>query len=552
MKFSKRHNLPLLIVVFFAFAVILLLSNVLHAALAPVYTRLSPITDDSFKPSYVAVDGNEWIYISETVNNRLSIYSPGGSLINRLEGLNAPSGVGVDSSGRIFVGNAHTSNVEVYDREFNLLLKLGSGDGEFGKPCGLTIDSTDRIYIADCGEDKIKIYNPDGSLNFSFGISGSSTGRLNGPSSVAVDEITGEIMVVDTRYASGMMGSYRAPRVQVFDMGGVYKRVFGTRGVSVGRLFRPAGIFIDSQSRIYVTDSYQSVVQVFDNSFASLGVIFDPDVSVKTTLGITMSENNKLYYASINTGNVEIYGIDSYVHMEVSPMSLAYQENEGSVNTTLQDITITNSGSAAFNWSASTGETWITLSPTAGVLNPAGISTVSAGVDVAGLAAGTYTGTIEIRANSGTLEIIDVTLTVVPAPSAELSVTPPSLQFTSTNGSVPSAQSLSMSNLGGGVLNWTASSGETWIQLDKSSGTAPDTINVNADPSAMGEGIYTGTITIDGGEAIGSPASIPVSLDVVWLTGVINVNTNLAGATFTITGPSTYYGGGTGWSMPDA
>ncbi len=552
MMFSKKHNLPLMAAAFSAFAVILLLCNLLHAALAPVYTRLSAISDISFKPSYIAVDSNEWIYISETVNNRLSIYSPSGSIINRLEGLNGPSGVGVDSTGRIFVGNAHTANVEVYDPDFNLLMKLGSGDGEFGKPCGLAIDSTDNIYVADCGEDRIKIYNPDGSLNFSFGISGSSVGQLNGPSSVAVDELTGEIMVVDTRYASGMMGSYQAPRLQVFNMSGVYQRVFGIRGVAVGRLFRPAGIFIDSESRIYVTDSYQSVVQVFDNDFTSLGVIYDPSVSVKTTLGITMSDNNKLYYASINTGNVEVYGIDSYVHMGVSPMLLAYQDNEGSANTTSQNITITNSGSAAFNWSASPSAAWITLSQAAGTLNPAEISTVSAGVDVTGLTTGTYTGTIEVRANSGTLEIIDITLTVVPAPAAELSTAPSSLAFISTNGSVPSAQGLSINNTGGSVLNWTATSAEPWIQLDKSAGTAPDVINVSVDPSALVEGVYSGTVSVDGAGAVGSPASIPVALDVIWLTGSINVSTNHSEAAFTITGPSNYSGSGTSWSAADA
>ncbi|MEN8263117.1 MAG: FG-GAP-like repeat-containing protein [Nitrospirota bacterium] len=550
MKFSKKHNLPLFAVVFSTFVLVLLSLNILHAATVPVYQRLYSISEGLSAPSDIALDANERIYVTEPSQNSLNVYSPGGYFIKNIKMPGSPSSVAVDSSGRIFVGNEKPGNVEIYDADFNLLSKLGLGDGEFAKPCAITIDSTDMIYVADCEDDKIKIYNPDGSLNFSFGSTGNSSGQFNLPNSVAVDENAGEIMVTDTRYASGMMGSYQAPRVQVFDMGGVYKRVFGVRGVEEGKLFRPTGITIDSQSRVYITDAYQNVVQVFDNIFTSLGVIFDLNNPVQTPQGIAIGNSNRLFTVSHNTARIEVYGIDNYANMLVTPESLSFQGSEGGLNPSLQDISIINSGTAAFNWTASTNDTWITLSQTSGSLNTSEASTVSAGVDLTGLLAGTYNGNIEIASDSGALEVINVTLTVTLPP--ELSVTPSSLTFTSTNGSIPPYQGLSINNMGEGTLDWTGSADMSWILLDKNSGTAPDTVNVAVDPSSMAEGTYTGSIRINGAGATGSPATIAVTLNVLSITGTINVTTNLPGATFIINGPASYSGSGTSWSVTDA
>jgi hypothetical protein len=524
--------------------------NELHAAAPPVYERLQPITENLAAPSSIAIGSDERIYVAETSMNRLSVYSPGGNYIQHLKGLDNPYSVAVDGSGMILVGNGRTGNVEVYDGNLNLLTKLGTGDGEFVKPCSITVDGTGKIYVADCGDDKIKVYNSDYSFNFSFGASGNGKGFFNQPSSIAVDETMGEIMVVDTRYASGMMGAYQAPRIQVFDMNGVYKRVFGKRGVDIGKIYRPVGIAIDSQSRIYVSDSYQNVVQVFDNAFTSLGVIYDLANPVMTPLGLAIGNSNRLFVASHNARKVEVYGIDNYTDMTVSPMFLFFQGNEGGANPSSASINIENSGNATFNWNASSGYSWITLSEPSGTLNQGGMSTLNIGVETGGLTVGTYTGTVEVNTDSGTLEVIEVTLTVILSP--ELSVTPSSLTFDSVNGSIPPSQPLLIENTGHGTLDWTASADSIWISSDKSSGAAPDTVNVSVDPSSMGEGTYAGVISISAAGASGSPAAIPVTLNIISLTGTINVNTNLEGAAFTINGPASYSGSGMNWTEPDS
>jgi DNA-binding beta-propeller fold protein YncE len=51
--------------------------------------------------------------------------------------------------------------------------------------------------------------------------------------------------------------------VQVFDREGRLLYYFGKRGTEAGDFQLPAGLFIDSNDRIYVVDSYNHRIQVF-------------------------------------------------------------------------------------------------------------------------------------------------------------------------------------------------------------------------------------------------------------------------------------------------
>ncbi len=82
--------------------------------------------------------------------------------------------------------------------------------------------------------------------------------------------------------------------------------------------------------------------------------------------------------------------------LSVSPTSLSFTATAGGSNPANQTLSITNTGTGTFNWTASKGTaTWLTVSPTSG--QPNASATVS--VNIAGLAAGTYSGTITITAS---------------------------------------------------------------------------------------------------------------------------------------------------------
>src|SRR6185503_9010734 len=100
-----------------------------------------------------------------------------------------------------------------------------------------------------------------------------------------------------------------------------------------------------------------------------------------------------------------------------------------------------------------------------------------------------------------------------PPPPPALSVSPTSLTFSGTaGGSSPAAKALTVSNTGGGTLNFTASDDAPWLSESPASGSAPKDLTVAVDTTGVAAGTYTATITIDGGGVSGSPRTVPVTL----------------------------------------
>jgi hypothetical protein len=521
-----------------------------HSAVMPAFERLNPIIDNLNAPTAVAIDNYGSIYVAESVNNRIQTYSQGGAYKDSLTGLHKPISVAVDSSGRIYAGNKNTGNVEVYDADFNFLFKLGSGNNEFGQPGAIAIAASGKIFVADSNEDVVKVYNSDGSSDFTFGGTGSTDGLFNFPTSIAIDEAAGEIIVSELQFTTDMYGAQiEGARIQIFDMNGVYRRSFGQYGTGEGTLGKPMGVTVDGESRIYVTDALQHIVHVFDNTGTFLGTVYDAVNTMRNPLGIMMASSNKLYVASLTTGTLEVYGVGLYTDMDVAPLSLTFQGQAGSQPAD-QGIQINNNGLAVLNWTAGANENWITLSQTSGTTAVGMTSVVNAGADPGELAEGTYTGTISISSDTGITELVSVTLTVLPTP--ELSINPSSLAFTSTNGSTPASQNLIINNTGGGTLTWSAVSDSGWLMMNKETGIAPDSFAVTVDITSMSVGTYNGAITVTGEGALSSPAVIPVTLNIVESTGSINVSANISQASFTINGPASYSGKGANWSTTDA
>jgi len=181
-----------------------------------------------------------------------------------------------------------------------------------------------------------------------------------------------------------------------------------------------------------------------------------------------------------------------------------------------QSIQISNSGAGTLAWTATAGSSsstsWLAVSPASGTAP----SSLSISVAPAGLSAGTYTGSIQISASgaSNTPLSVPVTLTVTQAVPA-LAVAPEELTFNySVGGSVPSAQTVSITNAGGGALSWTAaaSSNNYWLAIAPASGTVPGTLSVSINPANLAAGTYTATVQVTAAGASGSPASIAITL----------------------------------------
>jgi hypothetical protein len=195
--------------------------------------------------------------------------------------------------------------------------------------------------------------------------------------------------------------------------------------------------------------------------------------------------------------------------LSLSTANLAFS-SIGGVAPASQTVAIGNLGGGSMSWTAQSGQNWLAVSPASG--SNSGVLSIS--VNPSGLAVGNYSGTVTVTAAgaSGSPKTIAVSLTVTAASAASLTVSGGSVNLSTTAGSNPSGQNVSIGGTSG--LSWTAAKSQSWISLSAASGTTPATLTVGASASSMSAGTYTGTVTITAAGAGGSPATVNVTLTV--------------------------------------
>jgi hypothetical protein len=127
--------------------------------------------------------------------------------------------------------------------------------------------------------------------------------------------------------------------------------------------------------------------------------------------------------ADPGNGNGHAYGLNRGAEVSLSPSGLAFSATVGGNNPTPQTVTVSNSGTGTLNWSIGTGAGWLSLSTASGTAP----SSFTVTPNIAGLAAGTYSTTIDVSDDTGSnsTQSIPVDLTILPA-SASSNPPPPS------------------------------------------------------------------------------------------------------------------------------
>jgi DNA-binding beta-propeller fold protein YncE len=215
--------------------------------------------------------------------------------------LTEPLGIAVSRNGNIFVTDIAARKVFVYSPDGTFVAAIG-GANAFEAPNGIAIDDAlGRVYVVDSKKHRVSVYSLDGfsalSVIGSRGVG--KDGRFNFPTNAAVDS-RGDLYVVDT-------GNFR---VQVFDKNGKYVRSIGKPGNRPGFFARPKGIAVDSEDHIYVADAAFQNVQVFDPTgrlllfFGTGG--WGPG---RFTLpaGMTIDSRDRLYIVDQWPGNVQMF-----------------------------------------------------------------------------------------------------------------------------------------------------------------------------------------------------------------------------------------------------
>ena len=259
-------------------------------------------------------------------------------------------GVGVDSAGNIYAADQGVAAVFIFDPQNGDHVELiGNGrQARFGIIAGLALDDDDRLFVSDSSLRHIVVFNPKHEQEAAFG-----TDVLVRPSGVAIDRGNRLVYVADTgndvvdvfdadsykflrqigkpsrKHDQSAPGTFSLPegvavdgdgnvyvtdtfndRVEMFDADGQFISTFGKNGDGPADFERPKGVAVDCDGHIWVVDATQNRVKVFNNQGRLLiyfgGAGYYPG-QFMGPWGIAIGPSNQVVVSETYPGRVQVF-----------------------------------------------------------------------------------------------------------------------------------------------------------------------------------------------------------------------------------------------------
>lgn len=225
---------------------------------------------------------------------------------SRQEYFAAPFNVALDEDENVYVADSALRRVLVFNKTGERLLVFGK---ELVRPTGLALDQKRKIlYVADPAnvesqEHRVRAYSLDGKyLRDVGGGRGPAEGQFHFPVYLALDG-AGNLYVADTMNF----------RVQVFDPEGRVIQTHGEAGVGVGAFSRMKGMAFDGFGNLYVVDADASVVQMFNPKFEPLmyfgGYVPLVEYLQSPTCIAIDPRNNRIYVCNVQYARINVYDL---------------------------------------------------------------------------------------------------------------------------------------------------------------------------------------------------------------------------------------------------
>jgi sugar lactone lactonase YvrE len=221
--------------------------------------------EGQFKFPYgIATDEKGRVFVADLYNGDISIFDEKGKFIEYFapdsskDGkISSPAALRIIDK-KVYVTDIKTNKAYVFDMKGKLLLEIGkpgTNDGEFNAPNGITADGEGNIYVVDTGNQRVQIFNNKGK--FVKIINGSNNGKgesiFVNPRGIGIDERG--IMYVVSNLTHLVYG---------FDKEGKKVFEFGGMGENNGQFSLPNGLFIDENDNVFITDTLNIRVQIFN------------------------------------------------------------------------------------------------------------------------------------------------------------------------------------------------------------------------------------------------------------------------------------------------
>lgn len=225
------------------------------------------------KPRSLVTDRHDDLFVVD-MTGRVQAFRPDGIFLRLWQmpqtDLGRPKGMGLDGEGGIIVVEPHYSRVNHFSPEGTLRQQWGehgTNAGQLMMPRAVAVNSHGEIWICEYGAtERVQRFSPDGRhLLLALGRFGTAPGEFNRAEGLGVDR-------QDRLYVADSCNH----RIQVFDPDGKWLRSYGRAGSGLGEFSYPYDIRVDPAGNQFVCEFGNSRIQVFDAQDRPLEVIGSP------------------------------------------------------------------------------------------------------------------------------------------------------------------------------------------------------------------------------------------------------------------------------------
>ena len=260
-------------------------------------------------PYGIAIDSKGLVYVADQRVGAVFIFNPetrDTQLIRN--GYEAHfgwiNGLAIDDDDRLFVSDGKMRRVMIFNAKHEVESQITEG---LVDPVGLALDTANRfLYVVDTQQDQVIVYDADTlKLLRRIGTGGknhylTTPGDFGAPQGVAVDK-DGNVYVTDTLNN----------RVEIFDAEGNFISLFGKHGDGPGYFARPKGIAVDGDGHIWVADEMADRLQVFNRegqllTYVGIGHGEMPG-QFKALVGVAIDKQNRVFTTEQYPGRLQMF-----------------------------------------------------------------------------------------------------------------------------------------------------------------------------------------------------------------------------------------------------
>jgi DNA-binding beta-propeller fold protein YncE len=245
-------------------------------------------------PSSVAL-ASDGVYVTEEAPHRLQKFTTDGKFVARWGGdaangswlhgqFNRPSGVAVDAEDQVYVVDTYNHRIQKFRPTGAFVQQWGrhgSGAGELSYPWGIDVSNAlGRAYVSDWKNDRIQVFGLDGTFLTTIGRAGTEPGELRRPAGIALDSdgnvavadwgnnrvqvftSEGELVALLTGHGDRFSNAALAALATRADLAREREAAGGIHPLE--QYFRePTGLAFDAKGSLYVADTLRHRVQVY-------------------------------------------------------------------------------------------------------------------------------------------------------------------------------------------------------------------------------------------------------------------------------------------------